>query len=358
MEPLHNIKAELRELPPVTAEAVAAFRNEVPKLLYLVNGKFAVESTYSSEKPAHVNQDTLKNAHSHFADLLLAIYQFHLYDALVDQFLWFVATLKSRGARRHYFEQMLKAWMMAIHGTIEPSFSHELVQPLLVLERNIPAFYENAVISVEPSSRPLEKFQDFLLEKRRRDASDHILSMLHQGKGPEDLCSEFIIPVLQRVGILWQANKISVADEHAATEICRYIILRLFDSIRIDTPLPYTALVSCVPLEEHELGAEIVASYLESRGWTVYFLGHNVPITEVIAAITKHRPDVVFLSIRLVTNLPASVVLMQEIRNADPAVKIVVGGKAAVLAKASIGDYADAVIDDYKESGTIARSLF
>jgi methanogenic corrinoid protein MtbC1 len=166
-----------------------------------------------------------------------------------------------------------------------------------------------------------------------------------------------LMPALRHIGILWQKNKISAADEHAATEICRYIIFRLCDSIPREKSLPYKALVSCVPGEEHEMGAEIMASYLESKGWRVYFVGHSAPEQDNIDAITKHKPDVVFLSVTLISNLPETVEFLKKIRTISSEVKIVLGGKAAVVVKRTVQKLSDAVLDDYQEVHSKALEL-
>ncbi len=357
MGELENIKVESKKLPPISDGAVAAFCHSLPRLVFLVNEKFAVENRFCCGTPLEKQMEFLKTAHKSFGDVLLAVYQFRLYPALVDEFAWLVSALHHRGFEREYFEKMLDTWIMSIHGTIEPSFSRELVQPLGFLERNLFAFLERPEISAEPEDETRKKFLNLLLEKRRRDATDYVISLVQTGDRPDQLCRNLLMPALRHIGLLWQKNRISAADEHAATEISRYIIFRLCDSIPRKQPLPYKALVSCVPGEEHELGAEMVASHLESEGWTVYFVGHSAPEEDNIAVIDKHKPDVVFLTVTLVYNLPGTVQLSQKIREVAPHVKIILGGRAAVTAEQAIGNLSDAIIEDYRAAHPTALKL-
>lgn len=357
MKDLAEIEADLMKLPAVSEKAVSAFKRSLPRLVFLVNEKFAVENKFCCEKPLSTYLEFLKDVHGNFGDTLLAIYEFSLYRALIDEFSWLVSTLRYRGFEREYFDKMLDAWIMAIHGTIEPTLSRELVQPLRILQRNLSEFLKRSEITSEPESQPQREFTNLLLEKRRRDATDYMINLLKKGDRPDEVCSEVLMPALRQTGILWQKNKISAADEHAATEICRYIIFRLCDSIPREKPLPYNALVSCVPGEEHEMGAEIMASYLESKGWRVYFVGHSAPEQDNIDAIVKHKPDVVFLSVTLISNLPETVEFLKKVRKISSELKIVLGGKAAVAAKESVRDFADVIIDDYKEVHSKALEL-
>jgi methanogenic corrinoid protein MtbC1 len=348
MGELEAIKEKSEKLPRVTDGAVAAFCHLLPRLVSLVDEKFAVENRFCCGTPLEKRMDLVRDVHARWGDVLLAVYQFGLYPALVEEFAWLVSALKHRGFDREYFEKMINAWIMAIHGTIPPSLSGELVQPLRFLERNLSVLLEPAEVSAEPASEIQRTFLDLLLEKRRRDAADFVVSLVKRGDRPDQLCRDLLTPALRQIGLLWQENRISAADEHAAAEICRYIIFRLCDSIPRKQPLPYRALVSCVPGEEHQLGAEIVASHLESEGWTVYFVGHSAPEQDNVAAIDKHKPDAVFLTVTLVSNLPATVELSQKIRQTAPQVKIILGGRAAAGAQQAIGKFADAIIEDYR----------
>jgi methanogenic corrinoid protein MtbC1 len=352
-----EIKADFEKLSQISERSISAFRNSLPRLVYLVNEKFAVENKFCCEKLLDSQMDFLKNIHKNFGDTLLAIYEFNLYLALIDEFSWLVSVLHYRGFEREYFDMMLDAWIMAIHGTIEPSLSRELVFPLRILQRNLSEFLKQAEINSESESQAQREFTSLLLEKRRRDATDYMLSLLKKGNQPDEICSRVILPGLKQIGILWQKNEISAADEHAATEICRHIIFRLCDSIPREESLPYKALISCVPGEEHEMGAEIMAGYLESKGWRVYFVGHSAPEQDNIDTIIKHKPDVVFLSVTLISNLPETVELLKKIRKIPSETKIVLGGKAAIAARETIQKLTDAVIDDYQEAHTKALEL-
>ena len=357
MDNLIQIKVEFTKLSQISEEAIDSFRHSLPRLVFLVNEKFTVENRFCCEKPLSDYIEFLKDMHRNFGDTLLAIYEFSLYQALIDEFSWFVSVLSYRGFEREYFDKTIDAWIMAIHGTIEPSLSRELAFPLRMLQKNLSAFLKRSEITSEPENQAQREFANLLLEKRRRDATDYMMDLLKKGNRPNEVCSGVLMPGLRHIGVLWQKNKISAADEHAATEICRYIIFRLCDSIPREKPLPYQALVSCVPGEEHEMGAEIMASYLESKGWRVYFVGHSAPEQDNIDAITKHKPDVVFLSVTLISNLPETVEFLKKIRKIPLKTKIVLGGKAAIAAIETVRKFTDAIIDDYQEVHSKALEL-
>ena len=74
----------------------------------------------------------------------------------------------------------------------------------------------------------------------------------------------------------------------------------------------------------------MVADVLESDGWVVKFLGTDVPVPAVLAAVDEHRPDVLGISCTMLQNVPRVASLVDSVRerHGDRAPRIVVGGGA------------------------------
>lgn len=356
-ESYQQMKRDAQNLLPVSEAAVNTFEQSFSKILALVNEKFALESKFLDRDITCEQMCMAKDIHKRFGELLLSIYEFHLYDHLIDEFSWYICVLSSRGFERDYFDAMIKTWNIAIHSVISPPESHELARSLEWLHQNLSLIYKcRSTVGVQKSDE-LEKFLDFLLTKKRREAADYILSLIRQNFSVESLYSNLLPTALREIGRRWQENEMNVVDVHIATDICRYIIMRIADSIIIEVELPYKALVSCVPGEEHEMGAEIVENYLEIKGWQVNSMGHIAPQGDSIKAIVSNKPDVVFLSITLVSNLPAAKALAIEIRKREPKVKIVMGGHAAVIASDALKNFSDAIVSSIEEGHTISLKL-
>jgi methanogenic corrinoid protein MtbC1 len=245
---------------------------------------------------------------------------------------------------------MLNAWIMAMHGTIKPINSDELIQPLRFLVQHLDVFINNWEISDKLESDKQKGLVSLLLEKRRRDTIEYVVSFIEKGNSPDDICHDILMPVMKQIGLLWQKNKISVSDEHAATAIAKYIVFRIFDSIPRKPTIPYSSLVGCVPGEEHVLGAEMVTSHLEIEGWSVCYVGQGAPVEDMLEIINKSSPNVVFLSNTLISKLPLAVEISKRLREIAPEVKIIMGGHAAIVAKDMIAKLVDAVIDDYRKA--------
>lgn len=349
------VKDATQKLLPVSETGVIAFEQAFPKILSLVNEKFALETKFTGKEIACEPICMQKNTNKQFGELLLAIYEFHLYDHLFDEFSWYVSSLSSRGCDQDYFKAMIRTWHIAIHSVIKPPESHELARPLKWIQENLSLIYRHAKIDEVPLSDELRLFLEWLIAKNRKEATDYMLSILKKGVPIETIYSDFLTIALQEIGRRWQKNEMSVVDVHVATDICRYIIMRLVDSMTTPKKLPYRALVTCVPGEEHEMGPELIENYLELQGWDVFTMGHIAPEDDILETITTNKPDVVFLSVTLVAHLPSAKALAIKIREQVPHAKIVMGGYAAVLAGDTLAPYTDLIVRTIQETHT--RSL-
>jgi methanogenic corrinoid protein MtbC1 len=349
--------SKLEDLTPVSAEAASAFADSLAKLVRLVHERFVVEARHGGPHDWSRHLPLLRDSHERFGAVLRTVYQFGLNTVLAEEFAWLVVVLHSRGLRARCFRTMLDAWMTAIHGTIAPGLAREMVAPLRVLCRDAAAFVAEAEASDEQGPVDQSEFLRALLRKDRDAAQDSINSLVGQDADPMAVCRDVLLPALGAVGTMWQRNHISAADEHAATEICKEILVRLCDATPREKALPYSALVACAPGEEHEVGARIAGAYLESRGWAVYFVGRSAPENDIAAAVTEHQPNVVLVSLTLIANLPGAVALVERLRDIARGVKILAGGPGAARARSVLEPLVDGVVEDVFQSHDTALAL-
>lgn len=137
-------------------------------------------------------------------------------------------------------------------------------------------------------------------------------------------------PALYRIGLLWQCNRITVAQEHLATEISRNILARLFNwTSSAALPTGRKALFAAVEQDQHVFGLQVVAEAFQIAGWEVQYLGADTPTNALVAQIDRWRPDMVGLSASLVQQLPTLKRAVQRVRAelGGVAPALVVGGR-------------------------------
>ncbi|MFD7536171.1 B12-binding domain-containing protein [Streptomyces sp. NPDC059819] len=158
-------------------------------------------------------------------------------------------------------------------------------------------------------------------------ATEIVLHALDRGIDPESVLLDVIAAVQGRVGEEWAANRITVAQEHAATSINEraVVALALHPAART-APSRGRITVACVDGEWHALPARLVAEVLKLRGWQVDYLGAQVPAPHLIAHLHTTKADAVALSSSIATRLPtahAAITACQAV-----GVPVLVGGAA------------------------------
>ncbi|MFJ4965258.1 B12 binding domain protein [Streptomyces sp. ADI96-02] len=138
-------------------------------------------------------------------------------------------------------------------------------------------------------------------------AADLVMSALDGGVTPETVLLDVIAPVQSEIGRAWEADRLTVAQEHAATAIADRVIAALAHHPahrpeRHDGRIT----VACVDREWHVLPARLLAEVLTLRGWQVDFLGAQVPTPHLVAHLHHSGADAVALSSSISARLPAA----------------------------------------------------
>jgi MerR family transcriptional regulator, light-induced transcriptional regulator len=108
------------------------------------------------------------------------------------------------------------------------------------------------------------------------------------------LLSDVVVPYLQELGERWERGEVSVAQEHFASSVVRGRLLGLARGWGLG--LGPTAVLACLPGEQHDLGLIAFGLALRSRGWRIVYLGPDSPIDTVAEVSRRIEPNLVVLS--------------------------------------------------------------
>jgi methanogenic corrinoid protein MtbC1 len=180
-------------------------------------------------------------------------------------------------------------------------------------------------VVAEPTRYP-ELLWDAVMACDEYAARDVAFAALDAGVSAEAVLLDVIGAVQRRVGVEWAAARINVAQEHAATAINERVIAAL----AARTPRPAARhgriTVSCVDGEWHALPARLLAETLTLRGFTVDYLGAQVPTPHLVAHLHRTAPEAVALSSSIPTRLPVAHATVTACQAAG--VPVIVGGAA------------------------------
>lgn len=125
-------------------------------------------------------------------------------------------------------------------------------------------------------------------------AFDEIMSKLIQEHGIEGAFSNFIVPFLERIGVMWLTNSISVAQEHFISMLIRQRLIAEIDKIQSPRESYYkTALLYLPENEWHEIGLLYYYYVIKKNGWRVFYLGQSTPVEGVKEICQKKNIDLI-----------------------------------------------------------------
>ncbi len=147
---------------------------------------------------------------------------------------------------------------------------------------------------------------------------------------------EVIAPALWVVGDLWERGEISVADEHAATEISLRVLALQREAQRVARARGgHRVILATPPGELHVVALRMVDSLLAAAGYNVLMLGADVPARALGGSARRHQPDVICLSATNPGRTEQVMRCVDEVRAERPCVGFVVGGRG-ITAEAHI----------------------
>ena len=154
-----------------------------------------------------------------------------------------------------------------------------------------------------------------------------------------------IAGALATIGERWAAGELGIAEPHLASAVASRLVARLGARFRRPGRTRGTAVFGAPPGERHSVPIAIVSDLVRLSGYDVLELGADIPVA-AFAAATASTPRLVCIGIGVTQpeHLPAAQLVVDAVREVDPAVPILLGGFAAATAPALSG--VDAIAPD------------
>lgn len=143
------------------------------------------------------------------------------------------------------------------------------------------------------------------------------------------LLEKLMVPLLHRLGELWQIGELRPTHEHVTSAVVRSFLGGMYRAY--DTPSTAPHLLSTTPSRQrHELGALIVAAVAAGEGWRVTYLGPDLPPEEIASAAREKGARVVALSLVYPPDDPLLADDLRRVRRLLPSTTtLIAGGRAA-----------------------------
>jgi DNA-binding transcriptional MerR regulator/methylmalonyl-CoA mutase cobalamin-binding subunit len=157
-----------------------------------------------------------------------------------------------------------------------------------------------------------------------------LLKRALMAKEPLAYLRDILIPALQKVGELWHAQKISIAQEHLFSACVKRILLGMVNNYQSYSSNRPSMVFATLSGEPHEFGVLMCCLLASEQDYHSYYLGTNVPATDLFAASQQLGAEVIVLSL---TQYPVPTQTLEELKilmtkTASQKMEIWVGGAA------------------------------
>ena len=324
----------------VSYVSATEYEKNIPSMLEMVN--VIMTDMNSAENLIGDNPvSVMHENHIHHAKFMANVFKLNDYELLSNTLNWVLNSYKSRGFKSKYFQTELEVWMKVVEKTLDSKCSSEIVKIyewlksiLVYAEEEI----QNEIREIEyPFDSVWEDRKNKLFNLLVRGSSNEALSfsksIVKDRKSLEEFYTKVITYSMYEVGLVWEKDLISVAQEHLATSIVVRIMSYLYMDVLLDAQsgdAKGKAIITASANEYHEIGARIISDILELDGWNIIYLGANVPNEELIGIIKNEKPDFIGVSVAMSFNIDNVRKLVSEIRSDSDLdnMKILVGGYA------------------------------
>jgi len=205
----------------------------------------------------------------------------------------------------------------------------------------------------------LSKLYDSILNGDEKSALQVTNEALDQGANPSELITRWMIPAMDEVGRLFEAQDYYVPELLLAGRAMKAALEPLRPLLAASGAQPTGRVVlGTVKGDLHDIGKNLVGSMLEGAGFEVFDLGIDVPSEKFVQAVLEHQANIVALSALLTVTMPEMEKAIEALSSAGirSRVKVLIGG-APVSRGYAVQIGADGYGDNASSAVTMARAL-
>ncbi len=196
---------------------------------------------------------------------------------------------------------------------------------------------------------------DAILNGDAKKAHAATQAALDEGAAPMELISETMVPAMDEVGRLFEAEEYFVPELLLAGRAMKGAMALLRPLlVASGEKMSAKVIIGTVKGDLHDIGKNLVASMLEGGGFEVIDLGADVSPEGFVAAVEERRPQFVCMSALLTVTMPAMKTTIEALKSAGlrTKVKVLIGGAPVTM------QYAKEIgADGYSETASGAVGL-
>lgn len=205
------------------------------------------------------------------------------------------------------------------------------------------------------------RYGEFMINRNFKDALDLLILAQSRGVSLTVIFTSVILPLLSRMGVLWETGIMDVAEEHLISEeIERSLGILTYNRTSMDRKQT-KIICTTAGAEMHRLTLKMISELLKNEGYTVMFLGINTPNRDLRELCLKDDIGLLILSAIMDSSVNSVNSTVKALRSEDAlkSMKIIAGGPAFIRdTKAVETTEADYIVNDIADLITYINSNF
>lgn len=205
----------------------------------------------------------------------------------------------------------------------------------------------------------LKPLYDAVLEGNLPTAKSVTEQALAAGVDPQTLLTEAMIPAMDEVGRLFEANEYFVPELLISARAMKGALEIISPLLKASGAQPAgKVVIGTVRGDLHDIGKNLVAAMLEGGGFEIVDLGVDVSPEKFVEAIEASGANIIAMSALLTTTMPSMKATIQQLEDAGirDKVKVMIGG-APVTQRYADEIGADAYSDNASGAVRVAREI-
>jgi len=218
---------------------------------------------------------------------------------------------------------------------------------------------EDIILSELPDDELVLQMHDDLYDGLKEEIMEGTDILLERGWSAEKVLGEALVDGMTIVGIDFRDGILFVPEVLLAANAMKGGMEILKPLLAETGAKPVgTMVIGTVKGDIHDIGKNLVAMMMEGAGFEVHDIGINNSVEEYIAALERHKPDILGMSALLTTTMPYMKVVIDALAEQELRDKyIVMVGGAPLNEEFGLAVGADAYCRDAADAATTAIRL-
>jgi|TARA_B110000908_G_C10182730_1_gene416500 methylmalonyl-CoA mutase cobalamin-binding domain/chain len=203
------------------------------------------------------------------------------------------------------------------------------------------------------------QMHDDLYDGLKEEIQEGTTILLDRGWSPEKVLSTALVDGMTVVGVDFRDGILFVPEVLLAANAMKGGMTILKPLLAETGAKPVgTMVIGTVKGDIHDIGKNLVAMMMEGAGFEVHDMGINNSVEEYLAALERHKPDILGMSALLTTTMPYMKVVIDALKDQGLRDKyIVMVGGAPLNEEFGTAVGADAYCRDAADAATTAIRL-